>query len=58
MISVNPYLVYQGNCEEAFIFYKKVFVSESLYIGYYKDVPAEAKKKIVQIYQSNQRCLF
>jgi PhnB protein len=44
MISVNPYLVYQGNCEEAFIFYKKVFGIESLYIGYYKDAPAEAKK--------------
>jgi uncharacterized glyoxalase superfamily protein PhnB len=44
MISINPYLVYNGNCEEAFNFYKKVFGSESLYIGHYKDAPGEAKK--------------
>jgi PhnB protein len=44
MISVTPYLVYKGNCEEAFLFYKTVFGGKSLYIGRYKDVPEEAKK--------------
>lgn len=44
MISVNPYLVYKGNCEEAFNFYKTVFGVNNLYIGYYKDVPEEARK--------------
>jgi PhnB protein len=44
MISVNPYLVYQGNCAEAFTFYKTAFGGESLYIGRYKDAPEEAKK--------------
>jgi PhnB protein len=44
MISLNPYLVYQGNCAEAFNFYKSVFGGESLYIGRYKDAPEEAKK--------------
>lgn len=44
MISVNPYLVYKGNCEEAFNYYKTVFGGESLYIGRYKDVPEEARK--------------
>ncbi len=44
MISVNPYLVYRGNCEEAFNYYKTVFGGESLYIGRYKDVPEEARK--------------
>jgi PhnB protein len=44
MISVNPYLVYRGNCEETFIFYKTVLGGESLYIGRYKDVPVDAKK--------------
>jgi PhnB protein len=44
MISLNPYLVYQGNCEEALTFYKTVFGAESLYIGRYKDAPEEARK--------------
>ena len=44
MISIHPYLVYKGNCEEAFHFYKKVLGGGSLYIGHYKDVPEEARK--------------
>jgi PhnB protein len=44
MISISPYLVYEGNCEEAFNFYNAVFFGESLYIGRYKDVPEDAKK--------------
>jgi PhnB protein len=44
MISINPYIVYKGNCEEAFNFYKTVFGSESLYIGHYRDAPGEEKK--------------
>jgi len=44
MISFSPYLVYNGDCEEAFNFYKTVFGCESLYIGRYKDVPDEARK--------------
>jgi PhnB protein len=43
MISLNPYLVYQGNCAEAFTFYKSVFGGESLYIGRYKDAPEETR---------------
>ena len=43
MISLNPYLVYRGNCEEAFTFYKTVFSAESLYMTRYKDAPEEAR---------------
>ena len=43
MISINPYLVFQGNCEEAFDFYKKAFRAQSLYVGYYRDVPDKAR---------------
>lgn len=43
MISINSYLVFKGDCEEAFNFYKTVF-GGSLYIGHYRDVPEEAKK--------------
>lgn len=44
MISLNPYLVYNGTCEEAFNFYKKVFRSEDLHLTQYKDAPKEAKQ--------------
>ncbi|MEO7978430.1 VOC family protein [Flavobacterium sp.] len=39
--SVNPYLMFNGNCEEAFLFYKSVFGGEFPYIGKYKDAPVE-----------------
>jgi len=39
MTKVNPYLSFNGNCEEAFYFYKSAFGGEFLYIGRYKDVP-------------------
>lgn len=39
MTTVNPYLYFNGNCEEAFIFYRSVFKSEFKYIGRYCDVP-------------------
>lgn len=44
MVSLSPYLVYNGNCEEAFNFYTTVFRTAGLYIARYKDAPAEAKK--------------
>ena len=40
MTKVNPYLTFNGNCEEAFSFYKSAFGREFLYIGRYKDVPS------------------
>jgi PhnB protein len=39
--SVNPYLIFNGNCEEAFLFYKSVFGGEFPYIGKFKDMPAD-----------------
>jgi PhnB protein len=39
--SVNTYLIFNGNCEEAFQFYKSVFGGEFQYIGKYKDAPPE-----------------
>ena len=40
MTTVNVYLTFDGNCEEAFNFYKSVFGGEFPYIGRYKDMPA------------------
>lgn len=39
MASINPYLIFNGNCEEAFMFYKSVFGGEFPYIGKFSDMP-------------------
>jgi PhnB protein len=39
MASANVYLIFNGNCEEAFEFYKSVFGGEYPYIGRFKDMP-------------------
>ncbi|MBB6002349.1 VOC family protein [Arcicella rosea] len=41
MATITPYLVFNGNCEEAFNFYKSVFGVEFSYIGRFKDAPSE-----------------
>ena len=38
MTTVNPYLIFNGNCEEAFNFYKSVFGGEFPYLGRYKEM--------------------
>ncbi len=40
MATINPYLIFNGNCEEAFLFYKTVFGGEFPYIGKFKDMPS------------------
>jgi PhnB protein len=39
MATVNIYLNFNGNCEEAFLFYKSVFNGEIPYVGRFKDMP-------------------
>ena len=41
MATVNVYLNFNGNCEEAFNFYKSVFGGEFPYIGRFKDMPPQ-----------------
>lgn len=41
MTTVNIYLNFDGNCEEAFNFYRQAFGTEFTYMGRYKDMPAE-----------------
>lgn len=41
MAQINPYLTFNGDCEEAFNFYKSVFGGEFPYIGRFKDMPSE-----------------
>jgi PhnB protein len=40
MTTVNAYLSFNGNCEEAFNFYKSVFGNEFSFIGRYRDMPS------------------
>ena len=37
--SINPYLTFNGTCEDAFNFYKSVFGGEFPYVGRFKDMP-------------------
>jgi PhnB protein len=39
MTTVNIYLTFNGNCEEAFTFYRSVFGGEFQYIGKYGEMP-------------------
>ncbi|MFP3591299.1 VOC family protein [Chryseobacterium sp. SIMBA_038] len=39
MASVNVYLTFNGNCREAFDFYKSVFGGEYMYIGTFGEMP-------------------
>ncbi len=39
MARVNSYLTFNGNCEEAFDFYKSVFGGDFTYKGRFKDMP-------------------
>jgi PhnB protein len=41
MTALNPYLNFNGNCEEAFNFYKSVFDGEFLTVMRFKDAPPE-----------------
>lgn len=46
MATVNPYLTFNGNCEEAFTFYKSVFGGEFHQISRFKDMPEMAGMKV------------
>lgn len=41
MATVNVYLTFNGNCEEAFNFYKSCFSKEFSYVGKFKDMPPQ-----------------
>jgi len=41
MATVNVYLTFNGNCEEAFNFYRSVFGGEFAFMGRFKDMPPQ-----------------
>ncbi|MCE3294879.1 MAG: glyoxalase [Crocinitomicaceae bacterium] len=46
MAQINPYLTFNGNCEDAFNFYKSVFGGDFEYIGRFKDMPPSSEHPI------------
>lgn len=46
MATVNIYLTFNGNCEEAFHFYQSVFGGEFPYVGRFGEMPDDEEKKI------------
>jgi len=46
MTTINTYLTFNGNCEEAFIFYKSIFGVEFTHIGRFKDMPENSEFSI------------
>lgn len=43
MVTINPYLNFSGNCEEAFNFYRSVFGGEFTDFQRFKDAPPEGQ---------------
>ena len=41
MTTVNTYLTFNGNCEEAFLFYQSVFGGEFPYVGRFNEMPPQ-----------------
>ncbi|MBK9401508.1 MAG: VOC family protein [Bacteroidetes bacterium] len=41
MATVNTYLTFNGNCLEAFLFYKSVFGGEFPYVGKFNEMPPQ-----------------
>lgn len=42
MATTNTYLNFNGNCEEAFLFYKSVFGGEFTFIGKFNEMPPQS----------------
>ena len=48
--TISPYLNYNGNCEEAFNFYKSVFGGKFAFVGRFKDMPPIDGKSVSAAY--------
>jgi PhnB protein len=46
MATINPYIHFNGNAEEAFTFYKSVFGGEFAMVMHFKDMPANPEHPI------------
>lgn len=49
MAIINPYIMFNGNAEEAFNFYKSVFGGEFATVVRFKDLPSDPSHKLNEI---------
>lgn len=49
MANINPYIMFNGNAEEAFNFYKLVFGGEFATVVRFKDLPSDPSHKLNEI---------
>ena len=54
MPKINPYLTFNGNCEEAFNFYKSVFGGEFPYVGRFGEMPPQEGQPSVTESEKNR----
>lgn len=55
MATVNTYLTFNGNCEEAFLFYKSIFGGEFSYVGRFNEMPSgEDNKSSLSVEDGNK----
>lgn len=54
MTTINPYLIFNGNCEEAFLFYKTVFGGEFPYVGKFNEMPTEDTNSVLSEEDGNK----
>lgn len=52
--AIQPYLTFDGNCEEAFNFYKSVFGNEFTYIGRFGDMPPQEGQPVIPAEYANR----
>ncbi len=51
MISINPYLNFNGNCEQAFEFYKEAFGGEFVVLSRFDEMPDNQNYEIPENYK-------
>ena len=54
MATVNTYLTFNGNCEDAFNFYQSVFGGEFAYMGRFKDMPQDDNSEQISEEDANK----
>ncbi|MCB0430065.1 MAG: VOC family protein [Flavobacteriales bacterium] len=54
MTTVNAYLNFNGNCEEAFLFYQSVFGGEFSYLGRFSEMPQGESSKPIPAEEANR----
>ncbi|WP_439489540.1 VOC family protein [Algoriphagus sp.] len=52
MTTINTYLTFEGNCENAFNFYRSVFGGEFAHVGRFSDMPDDPNYPVADEYKN------